>query len=742
MPLKTVSRTSGGGGGSGTVTDVNVSGGTTGLTTSGGPVTTSGTITIGGALNIGNGGTGQTVAGAAFDALAPTTTKGDIIVFDGNDNIRLGVGTDGYYLRADSTTGSGLKWDSVASGGGSVTGVTATAPLASSGGTTPDISLTGTIPIANGGTGETTDVAAFDALAPTTTKGDIIVYDGTDNIRLGVGAHSYVLTADSTTASGLSWASVSGGGSGTTTYAVTFNNSGSGDASGTSFNGSVARTISYNTFGAANSGANTNITSLDSITGGISTPDYIQFDTTATVTGAVGKLWYDSGDGTLAFGLKGGNAELQVGQENVVLAYNNSGSTLSVGQVVAVNGAQGQRPAVTLADADSEPLSAATLGVVIESISAGAEGFVATFGAVRGVNTNGFTEGDPIYLSQTAGGFTSTRPLAPAHTVFLGWVVKVNSSSGEIFLNISNGWELDELHNVRITSVANGDLLQYDSTGPYWENVAPSTVTVGSATSAADIAGGAANQLLYQDTINSTSFVTAPTTADRFLKWNGTAFAWTQVALSTDISGFGTNVATALSVNVGTAGAFVVNGGALGTPSSGTLTNATGLPVSSGISGLGTNVATALAVNVGSSGAFVTNGGALGTPSSGTLTNATGLPLSSGVTGTLPEANGGTGETTYTDGQLLIGNTAGGLTKATLTAGTNVTITNGDGTITIAASGGGGGGSSVILENQRTISSNYTITDGYNGLSVGPVTINTGVTVTVGTDERWVVMNF
>lgn len=843
MPLKTVSRTSGGGGGSGTVTDVNVSGGTTGLTTSGGPVTTSGTITIGGALNIGSGGTGQTVAGAAFDALAPTTTKGDIIVFDGNDNIRLGVGTDGYYLRADSTTGSGLKWDSVASGGGSVTGVTATAPLASSGGTTPDISLTGTIPIANGGTGETTDVAAFDALAPTTTKGDIIVYDGTDNIRLGVGAHSYVLTADSTTASGLSWASVSGGGSGTTTYAVTFNNSGSGDASGTSFNGSVARTISYNTFGAANSGANTNITSLDSITGGISTPDYIQFDTNSTVTSAVGKLWYDSGDGALAFGLKGGNADVQIGQENVVLVYNNSGSTLSVGQVVAVNGAQGQRPAVTLADADSEPLSAATLGVVIESISAGAEGFVATFGAVRGVNTNGFTEGDPIYLSQTAGGFTSTRPLAPAHTVFLGWVVKVNSSSGEIFLNISNGWELDELHNVRITSVANGDLLQYDSTGSYWENVAPSTVTVGSATSAADIAGGAANQLLYQDTINSTSFVTAPTTADRFLKWNGTAFAWTQVALSTDISGFGTNVATALAVNVGSSGAVVVNGGVLGTPSSGTLTNATDLPISTGVSGLGTNVATALAVNVGTAGAFVVNGGALGTPSSGTLTNATGLPLSTGVTGTLPFGNGGTGQTSYTDGQLLIGNTAtGGLSKATLTAGSNVTITNGNGTITIAstasgtgdvvgpssatdnaiarydlttgkliqnsgvtiddsdnltlpaqadlrfsdsdssnwvafqapatittnvtwtlpsvdgssgqflstngsgtlswATGGGGGGSSVILENQRTISSNYTVTDGYNGLSVGPVTISTNVSVTVGTDERWVVMNF
>jgi len=180
---------------------------------------------------------------------------------------------------------------------------------------------------------------------------------------------------------------------------------------------------------------------------------------------------WDSGNGTLELGLLGGNVSYKYGQQEFVRAYNGSGSTMTKGQVVYIIGAQGNRVDVRLARGDAESTSAGTIGFVVETIANGAEGWVQASGTLYKLDTSALTAGAAIYLSTTvAGGYTTTKPTAPNHTVILGWVERVHATVGSIYVKVDNGYELGELHNVITSSPTNGQALIYNSSTLVWEN--------------------------------------------------------------------------------------------------------------------------------------------------------------------------------------------------------------------------------------------------------------------------------
>lgn len=151
-----------------------------------------------------------------------------------------------------------------------------------------------------------------------------------------------------------------------------------------------------------------------------------------------------------------------------VVSYvrNAEANTITTGTVVYLFGGTGDHATVKRADNDSDSTSAKTMGVVAANIAASQNGPVVTRGYVDGIDLSGYSAGDTLYLGED-GGYTTTKPSAPEHLVYIGVVVR-NTNNGILYVAAQNGYELDELHNVQLANVASGDFLKYN--GTLWVN--------------------------------------------------------------------------------------------------------------------------------------------------------------------------------------------------------------------------------------------------------------------------------
>lgn len=323
-----------------------------------------------------------------------------------------------------------------------VSSIGATAPITSSGGTNPTISTS----------------MASNRLIGRTTAGSGVM----EEISVGTGLQLSAGTLSATTIPGAGITKATA--SGTDTYTTTISGV-SAYADGDTF---LIRFTNGNTTGA-----------------------------TLNINGLGAKTLYKNNDGAIIGGdiTSGGemlciyNSTLNGFQcigtaPNSLFAYvtNAETSTITKGQPVYAYGGTGDRLTVKLAYNTGDSTSAQTIGLVwSSSIGANQKGLILIQGQLDSLNifpTATWSDGDAVYLGATAGTLTKTKPSAPNHLVYLGFVTTAsNGNNGRMYVRVQNGYELQELHNVALSSPPNNnDGLFYETATSLWKNKSISIV--------------------------------------------------------------------------------------------------------------------------------------------------------------------------------------------------------------------------------------------------------------------------
>lgn len=205
---------------------------------------------------------------------------------------------------------------------------------------------------------------------------------------------------------------------------------------------------------------------------------YLGFATTPPMTPtAVGSLYWDGGT-TLGVQMTAN----VVGRVNEDLYYYiKASSAITKGQVIMFTGSVGASGVVTGAPATGVTDGSYIMGIAAENIAHNGFGLVQYNGTLKGINTSAFSDGDILwYNPAVTGGLTKTKPVAPNVKVQVAAVINAGSGgSGSILIRVTTGSELGGTDsNVKFTTLANGDLIQYDATAGYWKNVAASSASV------------------------------------------------------------------------------------------------------------------------------------------------------------------------------------------------------------------------------------------------------------------------
>jgi YVTN family beta-propeller protein len=437
----------------------------------------------------GNGTTADPLVAIGGGGGTPLTTQ--------DEGVNVSTNTTTLNFTGDGVTASltspGVVEVNIPSGGGGggVTAVTGTAPIASSGGATPDISISQASSSSDGYL-SSSDWSTFDGKQDALTAGTgiditsnvvsntapdqtVVLTAGTgistsgtypnftiDNtapdqvVSLTAGTDISItgtypsFTIASTAATGMQ----GGQATGTDTYAVSIPG-----VTGYSLNDAYA--IGFTN---ANTGASTlNINGLGAVN--------IAKNNTVPIIGgdiAPNQQFIAIYDGT--------NFQLLGVAPNQMFAYvtNADSVTINRGQPVYAFGATGDRMTVKLANNTTEATSSKTVGLVFSSsIGPNQKGYIITQGVVDGINTGMFTAGDTLYVGNTAGSLTNTLPLAPNHLTRIGIVERANAGNGQIYVFVQNGFQLDELSDVDITTVTpvNNDFLVYTTgVNNLWKN--------------------------------------------------------------------------------------------------------------------------------------------------------------------------------------------------------------------------------------------------------------------------------